>query len=265
MEKIDQGTTIVMLAQHRRLKIIELIQEEGSARVSNLSKIFNVSEPTIRQDLEKLEKEGHILREHGGAYLRSIPQQVKSLSLQHSENIEKKKLIGKKAAEFIKNDDAIILDSGSTITEVAKNLLHKSNLKIITNSLNIALLLGSYYSFEILMTGGEFKAPTLSLTGEKAALFFENIYVDKLFIATGGISHEAGLTYPGFNDLAVKKAMIESANEVYLIADSTKIGKTSFASLGGIELIDFFITDDGIGESDKLNFEKKGVKVIIAT
>ena len=90
MAENNKNTAVAMLAPHRRLKIIELLQEEGSARVSNLSKIFNVSEPTIRQDLVKLEKEGSILREHGGAYLRSIPQQVKALSLQHQENLEKK-------------------------------------------------------------------------------------------------------------------------------------------------------------------------------
>jgi len=115
------------------------------------------------------------------------------------------------------------------------------------------------------MIGGEFKAPTLSLTGDKAAKFFEHIYVNKLFIATGGISFEAELTYPGFNDLIVKKAMIEYANEVYLIADSTKIEKTSFASLGSIDLIDYFITDNGINEEDISNIEKNGVKVIIAS
>jgi len=265
MAKINKGGTVAMLAPYRRLKIFELLKEEGSARVSKLSKIFNVSEPTIRQDLEKMEKEGYIQREHGGAYLKSIPKQVKALSLQHQENLDKKRLIGITAAKLINNNETIILDSGSTTTEIAKNLTNKTNLKIITNSLNIALLLGSIYSFEILMTGGEFKAPTLSLTGEKAAKFFENIHVDKLFLATGGISFEAGLTYPGFNDLPVKKMMIESASEIYLVADSTKIGKISFASLGSLELIDYFITDNDINKEDIEYFEKKGVEVIIAS
>lgn len=253
-----------MLAEQRRLKILELLQEDGSARVSNLSKIFNVSEPTIRQDLEKLEGEGYITRQHGGAFLKSIPQQVGSLSLQHEENMEKKIRIGKKAAEFIQDWDSIILDSGSTTTEVAKNLAGKQQLKIITNALNIALLVGSQPSVELLVTGGEFKAPTLSLTGERAASFFQQLHVNKLFLATAGISWEAGLTYPGLSDLPVKKAMIESADEVYLVADSTKIGQASFASLGGLDVIHYFITDDGIEEKAKESFEQKGVKVIIA-
>lgn len=253
-----------MLAEQRRLKILELLQEDGSARVSNLSKIFNVSEPTIRQDLEKLEMEGYITRQHGGAFLKSIPQQVGSLSLQHEENMDKKIRIGKKAAEFIQDWDSIILDSGSTTTEIAKHLAGKQQLKIITNALNIALLVGSQPSVELLVTGGEFKAPTLSLTGERAASFFQQLHVNKLFLATAGISWEAGLTYPGLSDLPVKKAMIESTDEVYLVADSTKIGKASFASLGGLDVIHYFITDDGIEEKAKQSFEQKGVKVITA-
>jgi DeoR/GlpR family transcriptional regulator of sugar metabolism len=254
----------MMLAEQRRLKILELLQEEGSARVSYLSKTFDVSEPTIRQDLEKLEAEGYIIREHGGAFLQSIPQQVGSLSLQHQENMDKKIRIGKKAAEFIQDWDSIILDSGSTTTEVAKNLTEKQHLQIITNALNIALLIGSHPSIELLVTGGEFKAPTLSLTGEKAAGFFQHLHVNKLFLATAGISWEAGLTYPGLSDLPVKKAMIASATEVYLVADSTKIGKASFASLGGLDLLTYFITDSGIENKDRELFEQKGVKVIIA-
>jgi DeoR/GlpR family transcriptional regulator of sugar metabolism len=254
----------MMLAEQRRLKILELLQEEGSARVSYLSKTFGVSEPTIRQDLEKLEKEGYIIREHGGAFLKGISQQVDSLSLQHQENMDKKSRIGKKAAEFIQDWDSIILDSGSTVTEMAKNLTERQHLTIITNALNIALLIGSHPSIELLVTGGEFKAPTLSLTGEKAASFFYQLHVDKLFLATAGISWKAGLTYPGLSDLPVKQAMIDSASEVYLLADSTKIGTAAFASLGSLNLINYFITDDGISDKDTRLLEQKGVDVIIA-
>jgi DeoR/GlpR family transcriptional regulator of sugar metabolism len=254
----------MMLAKQRRTKILELLQEEGSARVSSLSKLFGVSEPTIRQDLVRLEADGYITREHGGAYLKTIPEQVRSLTLHHTENMDKKVRIGKKAASLIDDGDFIILDSGTTVTEIAKNLENKKELKIITNSLNIALLLGAHYDFEVMVTGGEFKAPTLSLTGNKAADFFEQIYVNKLFLATGGVSVETGLTYPGFHDLDVKKAMIESASEVYLVADSTKIGKTSFAALGPVELIKFLITDGDVDPKIKQGLERRGIEFIIA-
>ena len=253
-----------MLAEQRRRRILELIQEEGSARVKFLSRIFEVSEPTIRQDLERLESEGFVIRSHGGAMLKSIPQQVRTLSLQHSENLEKKALIGRAAAALVSDEESIILDSGSTATEVARNLLGKQGLRIITNALNIALIVGANPTFEVMVTGGEFKAPTLSLTGEKAALFFSRIHVDKLFLATGGISEDDELTYPGLSDIPVKRAMIQSAGEVYLVADSTKIGVHSFASLGGIELVDYLITDPGIHPEKRAQFEKRGVKVMLA-
>jgi DeoR/GlpR family transcriptional regulator of sugar metabolism len=252
-----------MLSEQRRLKILELLQEEGSARVSTLSKLFKVSEPTVRQDLEKLEEEGLVLKEHGGASLKSISQQVKSLSLQHLENLDKKMLIARKAAEYVNNGDSVILDSGSTVTELAKNLTGRQGLKVITNALNIALNLGANGSCEVLMTGGEFKAPTLSLTGERAADFFREIHVDKLFLATGGISSALNLTYPGFADLPVKRAMIEAAEHVYLVADSTKIGKSAFASLGAIDMVHTFITDSGLSPKLRAEIERRGVEVIV--
>jgi DeoR/GlpR family transcriptional regulator of sugar metabolism len=217
----------------------------------------------VRQDLEKLEEEGLVLKEHGGASLKSISQQVKSLSLQHLENLDKKMLIARKAAEYVNNGDSVILDSGSTVTELAKNLTGRQGLKVITNALNIALNLGANGSCEVLMTGGEFKAPTLSLTGERAADFFREIHVDKLFLATGGISSALNLTYPGFADLPVKRAMIEAAEHVYLVADSTKIGKSAFASLGAIDMVHTFITDSGLSPKLRAEIERRGVEVIV--
>ena len=257
----EQGN---LLALQRRRKILELLQEEGSARVSALSRLFGVSEPTVRQDLERLDSEGLIIREHGGAFLKSVSQQVRSLNLQHLENLDKKERIGRKAAELVHDEDSIILDSGSTVTEVAKNLGGKRHLRIITNALNIALLLGTEHSFEILMTGGEFKGPTLSLTGDRAAAFFDRIHVQKTFLAVGGLSLEAGLSYPGFADLIVKKAMVEAASEVVLLADSTKIGKVAFAALGPVDLAQYLVTDDGISDADRQALEARGLKVIVA-
>jgi DeoR/GlpR family transcriptional regulator of sugar metabolism len=253
-----------MLAEQRRLKILELLREEGSARVRDLSKLFSVSEPTIRQDLEKLEANGTITREHGGAFLKSVPQQVQSMSLEHLDNMDRKRAIGRKAAQFVEHGETIILDAGSTTTEMVAGLLDRQNLKVITNAINITLQLGAMPGFTVFSAGGQFKPPTLSLTGEKAAEFFSDVYASKLFLATAGISFEAGLTYPGFNDLYVKKAMIKAAKEVFLVADSTKIGKVSLASLGGLDLIQAFITDKDISDDDRRHFEDMGVKVIIA-
>lgn len=255
---------MALLPNQRRDKILELIREDGHAKVMDLSRIFKVTEVTIRQDLERLEKDGYVVREHGGAYLKNIDLNVRNFSLQNQDNINEKMMIAQKAIDFIEDGDTIILDSGSTTTEIAKLITGYKNLTVITNALNIAMILGAQAGINVIVTGGEFKAPTLSLTGQKAADFFQNLHVDKLFLATAGIALKSGLTYPGISDICVKRAMIESANEIYLVADSTKIGKSSFASLGALSLINYLITDSKIKPEDVEWLKTYDVQFVIA-
>jgi DeoR/GlpR family transcriptional regulator of sugar metabolism len=253
-----------MLATQRREKILDLLKEDGSAKVISLAKLFKVTEVTIRQDLDKLEKDGLVVKEHGGAYLKNVEDQVRTVSLAHQENMDKKVLIAHKCLEYIESGDSIILDSGSTTTEIAKLLRGYRDLTVITNALNIALILGAEPGIEVIMTGGEFKPPTLSLTGQKAADFFKGLNVQKLFLATAGLSLKSGLTYPSISDIVVKKAMIDAADTTYLVADSTKIGKSAFASLGALSLINYIITDSGIEEKHKEVFKDNEIELIIA-
>jgi len=253
-----------MLPNQRREKILELIREDGHAKVMDLSRIFKVTEVTIRQDLERLEKDGDVIREHGGAYLKNVELNVRNFSLQNQDNLTEKIMIARKAIEFIEDGDTIILDSGTTTTEIAKLLNGYKNLTVITNALNIALILGAQLGVNVIVTGGEFKAPTLSLTGQKAADFFQNLHVDKLFLATAGIALKSGLTYPGISDICVKRAMIDSANEIFLVADSSKIGKNAFASLGALSLINYLITDSKIKPEDIEWLKTYDVKFLIA-
>jgi DeoR/GlpR family transcriptional regulator of sugar metabolism len=246
------------------MEILAWLQEEGSARVRELSSAFGVSEVTIRLDLEKLESEGHVVREHGGAYLKTVQQQVRTMTLQHLTNLDQKRRIGLAAAALVRDGETIILDSGSTTTEVAANLIGREDLTVITNALNIALNLGALPSISVHMPGGHFKAPTLSLSGEKSADYFKGLFAQKLFLATAAISHDAGLTYPSLADLHVKRAMIESARQVILVADSSKIGRTSFSALGDVSLINVFVTDEGIRDEDRESFEEAGIEVIVA-
>lgn len=250
-----------MALNQRRLKILNLIREDGHAKVQDLSKIFKVTDVTIRQDLEELEKMGYIEREHGGALLKDVSSFARTGQLLNQKNIEERE-IAKKAINFINEGDCIILDSGSTTTEIAKLLVSFKNLTIITNALNIALILGENPNISLIVTGGEFKAPTLSLTGEMAAQPFNNLHANKLFLATAGISAKMQLTYPSLSDLVVKSAMIKSSDEVFLVADSSKIGNTSFASLGSISLIKALITDNKISYEDIKKIEEQNVKII---
>ena len=253
-----------MFPEQRREKIIELLRENGSCRVQDLKKLFQVSEPTIRQDLEVLEESELIIRQHGGAFLSNYSSFASGIQLARCTNMEKKALISAKAAEFVNSGDSIILDSGTTVAEMSKYLAVKKNLKIVTPAINITLALGKEPTNTILMTGGEFKAPTLSLTGENASLIFKDLYVEKLFLAAGGFSLEAGLTYPGFTDLSLKRAMIDSAKTVYLLVDSTKLEKVLFASLGCQDKIDYLITDTGITKDYIDRLANINIKTIVA-
>lgn len=249
-----------MFQNQRREKILQLIQENGSCHVSELTKIFNVSEPTIRQDLVALESCGNIIRQHGGALLKSSEQPM--ISLSDRGHGDEKKRIGRVASSFVEDGDSIFLDSGTTVSEMAGLLKSRKNLYVVTNALNSAINLGHETSNTVLVIGGEFKSPTCSCTGEKSLSMFENIHVDKLFLATGGFSTEGGLSYPSTADIAIKKAMIKCAKTTYLLADSSKAGKILLTSLGPLNQVDCIITDDGISVKELEKIKSLGIKII---
>lgn len=252
-----------MALNQRRIKILELIREDGHAKVQQLSKIFGVTEVTIRQDLEMLDQLGYIQREHGGAFLKDVGSFAKTGKLFNQTRMDEKREIARKAVAFIHENDIIILDSGSTTTEIAKLLLNYKNLTVITNALNIALILGENPGINLVVTGGEFKAPTLSLTGQMSADIIKTLHANKLFLATAGISSDLQLTYPSLSDLVVKQAMIESSDQVFLVADSSKIGVSAFASLGPITLANFFITDSMITEEQLEKLKESGINILL--
>ena len=251
-----------MFQNQRRILILDLIKENGSCKVQTLSQTFKVSEPTIRQDLNILEKEGYIVRQHGGAYIKDNTLNNISFQIKSRGQDDKKDSIAKKAASYIQKGDIIILDSGSTVSSMVK-YIDKNNLTIITNAINIAMSLSENPSNNIILIGGELKLPTLSLTGPMGISMLETLYANKLFLATGAFSVEAGLTYPSFSDLDIKRMMIQKASDVFLLADSTKIGKNLFASLGKVK-IDHIITDSEITEEQKKLISDAGLDLIIA-
>ena len=252
-----------MALNQRRIKILELIREDGHAKVQQLSKIFGVTEVTIRQDLEMLDQLGYIQREHGGAFLKDVGSFAKTGKLFNQTRMDEKREIARKAVAFIHENDIIILDSGSTTTEIAKLLLNYKNLTVITNALNISLILGENPGINLVVTGGEFKAPTLSLTGQMSADIIKTLHANKLFLATAGISADLKLTYPRLSDLVVKQSMIESSDQVFLVADSSKIGVSAFASLGPVTLANFFITDSMITEEQLEKMKESGINILL--
>lgn len=251
----------------RTEKIFERVQTDKLVKLSELSSEFGVSMPTIRKDIDELQRHGRVERVHGNVRLRTAPPEPARRVVDHAHILPtspEKALIGRKAASLIANGDSIILDCGATTTELAHNLIDRQNLRIVTNALNIAILLGAEPTNRVMLTGGEFKPETIAVSGEKASTFFEGMFVDKLFLATGGVSKESGLSYPDFIDLHVKRAMIDAAKTVYLLADSKKFGKREFAAFGAMDRIDYLVTDEGLGEDYAKWLAANGTQIIYA-
>jgi len=184
--------------------------------------------------------------------------------LHHQDNMDKKAKIGALAASLVIDGETLILDAGTTTTEIATRLVGRKNLTVITNALNIAIILGAVPGFAVHMPGGQFKSPTLSLSGDASVEYFRNILAGKLFLATAGVSLDSGPTYPSFADLQLKRAMIGAASHVYLVADSSKINKTSFTRLGALDVVHTFITDAGISDTYAKAVESRGIELMIA-
>lgn len=252
--------------QQRREKILEMIREDGTVTVKMLTQAFGLTEATIRTDLRMLQKEGYVQRYHGGATLMTGKQNTGALLLERQTHLDAKDAIGRLAAQHIENGDTVIFDSGTTTTAIANHMNHIRRLSVVTTAVNIALKLGGEPGINILLTGGTFKFPTLSTSGEKAASFFENVLAEKLFLATACISPRLGLSFPSETDIKVKTAMINCASTIYVVADSSKIDKVSmFALPCEWSKIHYLITDSGITQEAVQAFEALGVKVLVAT
>ncbi|MFQ6065734.1 MAG: DeoR/GlpR family DNA-binding transcription regulator [bacterium] len=252
-----------MLAAVRQSEIKKLIQDEGSVRVSELSKIFKVSGVTIRRDLEKLEQEEVIKRTHGGAVVLGTDDLMRNLAFRDQAHVEEKRRIGKAAARLVKDGNTIILDGGTTTTEIARNLDNAKNLTVVTNAVNIPLALRNNSEITIIMTGGTLKAPSFSLTGRAAAESINHLNVDKTFLSVQGISLEKGLTNTSVSDLYLKRSIIAAAKEVILVADSSKFGRIEFCTVAPITAVHKIITDNEISPHLTRELETIGIEVIV--
>ncbi len=252
------------LTVERRTKILEIIDSEGKVKVSELSKLFNVSEVTIRNDLDQLEKKNLLIRAHGGAMKLKRAGIDYELDVKAKKNRTQKIAIGKKAASLIKNGDTIILDSGTTTLEIAKNLAKFSNLTVITNSLNIAGQLVEFPDIKVIMLGGILRRKSLSFVGIKAIESLKNYYCDKVFIGVDGIDTQYGISTPNVDEAHLNNIMINNSREVIVVTDSSKFKNRSFAYIAPIQKVTTIITDENIPDDEKEKIEKFGIHLLIA-
>ena len=248
----------------RRSMIIKELNLNGKVDVNDLSKMFNVSEVTIRNDLSQLEKKNILLRARGGA-LKIDPVGIDYHILEKDKiNIKAKRLIGSKATDFVNEGDTIMIDSGTTAMEFVRSLDNKMTLTVITNALNIANQFFNNNNINVIMPGGFLRNKSFSLIGTPAEKSLRNYFCDKLFLGVDGLDSNYGLSTPNIEEAHFNSAMIETSNQVIVLADSSKIGKRSLAFICPISKIDILITDSGISNDQKVSFENAGIKVVIA-
>lgn len=251
-----------LLTIDRRVKTLEILNIQGQVSVSELSKEFNVSEVTIRNDLSHLEEKGLLIKSRGGALKTPRVGIDQQLNDKAKINSKEKQAIGKKAAEIVEEDDTIILDSGTTTVELAKNLSGIKNLTVITNALNIASQLISD-EIKLILLGGTLRSNSLSLVGPIAENSIKNFYCDKCFIGVDGIDSASGIYTPIPEEANLNRLMIENSKEVIILTDSSKFKKKSFGFIAPINKVNMIITDSRIPEDEFKNLQSIGIKVVL--
>ncbi|KAA8998089.1 DeoR/GlpR transcriptional regulator [Affinibrenneria salicis] len=248
----------------RRELIIDQLCREGTVRVEQLSGQFGVSTVTIRSDLRHLEKCGCAVRAYGGAMLNK--QFVFDRPLQDKGRINRdvKYSIACAAAALVNDGDAIILDSGSTTSLMAQQLMGKNDLVVMTNALNIAFELANNEQVDLMVVGGSVRRKSWSLYGPAAEQHIRQYRFDKLFLGVDGFDLTGGITTPNPGEAQLNRAMCDVAREVIAVADASKFGRTSFCMIREIGQIQRLVTDSRIPEDYLHALHDLGVDVIIA-
>lgn len=246
----------------RRVRILELINSEGQVSVSELSIKFNVSEVTIRNDLSHLENKGLLIKTRGGGLKTQRVGIDQKLNEKAKINSREKTAIGRKAAELINDNDTIILDSGTTTVEIAKNLNDIKNLTVITNALNIADQL-IRDEVKVILLGGIVRTASLSLIGPIGENNIRNFFCDKCFLGVDGIDSQSGIYTPNLEEANLNRLMIECSKEVIIVTDSSKFKRKSFVHIAPISKINIIITDSKIPEDEIKNLQSQGIKLIL--
>lgn len=225
----------------RRDWIMKFLEENGQVEVSRLSKTFDVSDMTVRRDLEKLEKEEKLIRTHGGARIIKKTTYEAVLDDRVRDNFEYKDAIGKYCMQFIEDGDVIALDASSTALAMARNITAK--VQIVTNNISIAQELSHNPNVEILLLGGNVRKKSCSTVGFSAVNMMGELLVDKLFLSSKALSFEYGISDATQSEGEMKKAMIRSSNKVILMADCTKLGTRAFYRVAPVECADVIVTN----------------------
>ncbi|WP_028549744.1 DeoR/GlpR family DNA-binding transcription regulator [Paenibacillus sp. UNC451MF] len=251
-----------MLAAERKLRIIELVKHQHVATVADLAKEFQVHEATIRRDLAEIEQEGLLKRTHGGVIVDKGANIEPSFSERVSDQLDQKARIGKEAASLIEDGDHVIIDSGTTTIHIARHLVSRKDITVVTNDINVAAELRDSPGINVIVTGGTLYHSSFMLNGMYTDTLLQSLHVQKAFIGTPAIHPIHGLTHPESQLVPTKQGMIRAAQEIIVVADDTKIGKVSLHTVAPISSIHTFITGSEASESQMKLFRDSGVHLI---
>ena len=249
---------------NRRLYITKQIEGNEQVDVSVLSKQFEVSEVTIRKDLKHLENKNILIRTRGGAIKKSAINSDLSIFERRKKNTDQKKAIGRLAAGLIQNGETVLLDSGTTIMELAKNLSKQIEITVITNAIDIAYQLIEYPKIKVIVPGGFLRRNSISLVGEQAAETLRNYYCDKCFLSIDGIDAHKGLLTNNLEEAHLSRIAINNSKEVIVLADSNKFENNAILCVAPLSQIDTFITDVNITKEQAQLLKQENIRLLIA-
>lgn len=232
-----------MLAIERRNRILSRLRAEKHVVVSELAKEFDVSEETIRRDLDKMEKEGQVVKTYGGAVMSENGAAELPFGVRKKSNVAEKQKIAALVADLINDGDTIILDASSTAVFIAQKLKSKKNLTLVTNSVEVLMELSDVAGWRIIATGGTLKEKSCALVGSQAEEMLSAYHVGKVILSCKGVDAEGGFSDSSDSHASLKRKMLACGAQKIFAVDSSKFDKRSFTEISGFSGIDAVITD----------------------
>lgn len=252
--------------EERQEAIAALVVSRGRASVAELAETYAVTTETVRRDLAALDRAGVLRRVHGGAVpVRALHLVEPGVSERETTRAEHKDAIARAALEFLPLAGASVLfDAGTTTARVAALLPPERELVVVTNAIPIAARLAPLSAVSLHLLGGRVRGLTQAAVGEQVLRALDTLRLDIAFMGTNGITVGHGLSTPDSEEAAVKRAMVNAANYVVVVADSSKIGHEDFVSFAPIDNVDVIITDAEVSDADRKALTEHGVEVVVA-
>jgi DeoR/GlpR family transcriptional regulator of sugar metabolism len=251
-----------VLVEERRQRVLDLVSRQGFSALADLASAIQVSESTIRRDLDYWHQQGVLKRTHGGAIYLGDGSALPALEERSSTQLEEKRLVAKVAAGRIRDGDAILLDGGTTTLEVARLLVGRP-VQIVTNSLPIAALCASSRDTDLVMLGGYVYPRTGVALGPLTVRMMEDLHVQQTIISVGGLTAK-GLFNSNLLLVETERAMMRCADEVVVVADHTKLGRQALAFLCELSAVDTLIVDAVMTGEQREGLMDVGPRLIVA-